>query len=140
MGYRSQVRIITTKKGFEELKKFHDNYLKQFEISEFEEYSLLDDLSIKEDSKDSVYFGWNGIKWYGYKGIDAIMYGLKHLQTNDFSYRFSRIGEDYADYDEKYYDSEREEEQGLYFPYFVREFDDEYVIEQMNCYDKELGM
>ena len=29
MGYRSDVRILTTKKGFKELKKFTDNYLKE---------------------------------------------------------------------------------------------------------------
>ena len=29
MGYRSDVRIITSKKGFKELRKFTDNYLKE---------------------------------------------------------------------------------------------------------------
>ena len=28
MGYRSDVRIMTTKKGFNELKKYTDKYLK----------------------------------------------------------------------------------------------------------------
>ena len=39
MGYRSQVRMITTKKGFEELKKFNDKYLSNNKnINGFEEY------------------------------------------------------------------------------------------------------
>ena len=29
MGYRSDVRIMTSRKGFDELKKFTDKYLKQ---------------------------------------------------------------------------------------------------------------
>ena len=29
MGYRSDVRIMTSKKGFDELRKFTDQYLKE---------------------------------------------------------------------------------------------------------------
>ena len=134
MGYRSQVRMITTKKGFEELKKFNDKYLSNNKnINGFEEYNLMDNLNIKEEDNNSVYFGWDWVKWYegSYKGVDAIMEGLNHLEEKDLSYRFSRLGEDYDDYEEHYHDSEKEEEQGLEYPYVIRDFDDDEMIQDL---------
>ena len=63
------------------------------------------------------------------------MDGLDHLKENEYSYRYARIGENYDDYDEHYYESEKEEEQDLEFPTVIREFDDDYVstnIEKCN--------
>ena len=120
MGYRSDVRIITTKRGYDELRKFTDKYAK--------------------------YIGWNSIKWYEYGGSDyedvnAIMEGLQHLKEQDLSYRYARIGESYDDYDEHYYESENEEEQDLEYPSMERYFDDEYVIDNMKSVEeKENGI
>ena len=47
------------------------------------------------------------------------------------SFRFARIGESYDDYEEDSYESENEEEQDLEYPSMNREFDDSYVIEEM---------
>ncbi len=144
MGYRSQVRLITTKKGFEELKSFNDKYLQDHKgINGFEEYNLMDELTLKEEDNHSVYFGWDWVKWYegSYKSVDAIMNGLNHLRDKDMSFRFSRLGEDYDDYEEQYHDSEKEEEQGLEFPYVIRDFDDSEMIDNLQknvVVDKEL--
>ena len=54
MGYRSDVRIMTTKKGFNELRKFTDKYLKD---KNFTYGNLLDDLEINEETKYAKYFG-----------------------------------------------------------------------------------
>lgn len=131
MGYRSDVRIMTSKKGFNELKKFVNNYLKKDNEGY---YDLLEHLNIKEENDYACYFGWNWIKWYegSYKDVDAIIEGLEHLREKDFSFRFSRIGESYDDYEEDYHDSEKEEEQDLEFPSMLREFDDDYVIDNMH--------
>ena len=59
------------------------------------------------------------------------MEGLQHLKEKDFSYRYARIGESYDDYDEHYYESEKEEEQDLEYPSMERYFDDDYVIDNM---------
>ena len=134
MGYTSDVRIVTSKKGFKELKKYVDNYLK-----DKNEYNLLDNIQYKTDNKYSCYFGWDYVKWYeeSYDSVIAIMDGLDHLRENNYSYRYSRIGENYDDYDEHYFESEIEDEQDLEFPSLIRAFDDYYVISNMINADKE---
>lgn len=131
MGYRSDVRIITSKKGFKELNKYVKNYLSKIKESD---YNLMDDLYFKVENKYSCYFGWNWVKWYenSYPSVDAVMSGLQHLREKDLSFRYSRIGEDYDDYESDYHESEKEEEQDLDYPSMLREFDDDYVIDIMN--------
>ena len=135
MGYRSDVRIVTSKKGFKELTKFVNDYMK-----DKNEYNLLYNIQNKTDNKYSCYFGWDYFKWYqeSYDGVIAIMKGLEHLKDNNYSYRYSRIGENYDDYDEHYFESDIEEEQDLEYPSFIRGFDDDYVIENMKKVDKEM--
>lgn len=129
MGYRSEVRIMTTKKGFKELNKYVKNYLSNLE---HDDYNLLDNLKFKAENDYAVYFGQSWIKWYGsYQSVEAIESGLNHLKDNEMSYRFARIGENYDDYEEYSYESENEEEQDLEYPSVIREFDDSYVIEEM---------
>ena len=60
------------------------------------------------------------------------MTGLDYLKENDYSYRYSRIGENYDDYDEEYYESNSEEEQDLTYPSIIREFDDDYVFDELD--------
>ena len=139
MGYRSDVRIITTKRGYDELRKFTDKYLKD---KKFTYGNLLDQLDLNNETKYAKYIGWNSIKWYEYGGSDyedvnAIMEGLKHLKEQDLSYRYARIGESYDDYDEHYYESENEEEQDLEYPSMERYFDDEYVIDNMKSVEEK---
>lgn len=131
MGYRSDVRIITSKKGFEELNKYVKNYLSKTTESN---YNLMDDLKFKVENKYSCYFGWNWVKWYenSYPSVDAVMSGLEHLREKDLSFRYSRIGENYDDYETDYHESEKEEEQDFEYPSMLREFDDYYVIDMMN--------
>lgn len=130
MGYRSDVRIITTKKGFDELNNYVKKYLK--EKGDYD-YNLLDNLKFKAENDYAVYFGWNYLKWYeGYDSVDAIVDGLNHLKENNMSYRFARLGENYDDYEEESFESDLEEEQDLDYPSMLREFDDSYVIEEMN--------
>lgn len=126
MGYRSDIRIVTSKDGFEKLKEFVTNYLKEHN----EDYNLLEKCDIKQEGKNQYYFGWNYVKWYeyDYTEVDAIMEGLNHLGENEYSYRYMRIGEDREDYDEQFYDADRESEPDLEYPNLIREFDDEYVL------------
>ena len=79
MAYRSDVRIIVSKNGYEELKKYVDNNLPVEE----KKYNLLENTDLKLFKDDQVLLGWNSVKWYEYsdfKEVDSIMNGLKDLQ------------------------------------------------------------
>lgn len=127
MGYKSDVRIIASKNGFEELKKFVENYLKNHK----EDYNLLNKCDVKKEGKEQCYFGWDYVKWYenNFDDVDAIMKGLEYLKENNYSYRYMRIGEDKEDYDDYNYDSNRKDEPCLQYPTIFRQFDDSYVID-----------
>lgn len=135
MGYRSDVRIVTSKKGFDELKRITDKIIKD---KKFEYGNLMDNCKIIYDNGFSKYFGWDSIKWYdgieGYEDVDAIIEGLEKLEEKDYSYRFARLGEELDDYEESSYESEREEEQDLEYPSLLRQFDDNYTIKCMMEY------
>jgi hypothetical protein len=130
MGYRSDVRIITSKKGFKELEKYVTKYLKGND-----DYNLLHQLDIDNSNDYERYFGWNSVKWYensdGFEDVDAVMNGLQDLEEKDLSYRYARIGESYDDYEEKSYESDNEKEQDLDYPYMNREFADEDLAQQL---------
>lgn len=129
MGYRSDIRIITSKDGFEKLKEFIKEYLKDNK----EDYNLLEECDIKEEGKEQCYFGWNYVKWYehSYPEVIAIMEGLNHLGENEYSYRYMRIGESYDDIEEQSYDGKKDENIYLEYPNMLREFDDNYIIESI---------
>lgn len=132
LGYRSDVRIITSKKGYDELKKYVDTYLKKRDIS----YNLLDDCDVFKYNDKECYFGWNSVKWYdhseGYEDVTAIEEGIEHLEEKDFSYRMSILGEDYDDYEERYHNGK--EKNYLSDVPFCRYFDDEEIN---YCSEKE---
>ena len=135
MGYKSDVRIITTKKGYEVLKKYTDEYL---QIKEKKQDNLLNDCSVYNETKALKYFGWDDIKWYedDRSVVSAIMEGLNHLKNNDFSYRYSRYGEDYDDYDELSHESYKKEKIGLPYISLKRSFDDDCVLNGMKVNEK----
>lgn len=126
MGYRSDVRIITSKEGYEKLNEFVEQYLKDTEAD-----NLLKDCDIENIGKEQCYFGWNNVKWYenDFKDVDAIMEGLNHLGENEYSYRYMRIGESYEDIDEQFFDGQKENDKDMYLEHLsmIREFDDEYI-------------
>ena len=126
MGYRSDVRIITSKKGYEKLQKHVEKYLKDKK----EDYNLLENSDLRYVSSKGVLIGWNSIKWYewsDYAEVDSIMDGLNKLKDDDYSYRYARIGESYDDIDEEYFDSESREEDYLPYIDILREFGDDYM-------------
>lgn len=126
MGYRSDVRIITSKEGFEKLKEFVAEYLKEHN----EDYNLLEECDIKKEGKNQCYLGWDSIKWYedSFDDVDAIMNGLRSLSENEYSFRYMRIGENYDDIEEECFDGEKDNGFDVEYPNMIREFDDEYVV------------
>lgn len=114
MGYRSDVRIIMSKNGFEELKKQVNEHISNYKklnvtkgaIRDMYDFNLLNHLDVHKqaiDDKNKIYFGWNALKWYdGYEDVDAIMDSLDKLKEKGYGYSYARIGEDFTDYEERY--------------------------------------
>ena len=136
MGYRSDVRIVTSKKGYDILKKYVNDYLKN---NGDQELNLLNKCYINKKTDNECYFGWNYINWNENRhfSVDSIVNGLQYLKENNYSYRYARIGEDCTDYEEDAFDSELEDEPDLEYPVLIREFDDNYVTNIMEKCNKE---
>lgn len=131
MAYRSDVRLIVTKKGYDKLSKFVQKKVK--DIS----YNLIENCDYKTVHPNVVCMGWDSIKWYEYsdfEDVNAIMDGISFLKNNDYSVHYARIGENYDDYDEYNYDSEKDELD--IYPVMLRQFDDDYVEEQLKKNDE----
>ena len=127
MGYRSDVRIIVSKKGYKELKKFVDEDAKKYATPDYD-HNLLNNLDVKIENDHEVLIGWNYIKWYQpnadwYQDVGCIERGLDHLNELGYSTHFARIGEDYGDIDEFNNECWLDEYE-LDYPYIVRCFDD----------------
>lgn len=125
MAYKSDVRIVTSKKGYNELINYIQKYYKKNNIPIEHQFVLINNLKINYENKFQKYFGWNNIRWYGYPDVEAIEKGLEYLKEKDYSYRFARMGDDSTDYEEHYHESTREKEKGLEFPTMERYFDDD---------------
>lgn len=104
MGYRSDIRIRTTKEGYEVMKKFVGNYIKEKELKGTD-WNLLEHAEITE-AEDSITLDWSDLKWYegidGYEDVDAIMDSLDELDEKDIDYQYIRIGEEIDDIDERW--------------------------------------
>ena len=104
MGYRSDVRIRTTKEGYEVMKKFVENYIKEKDLKGTD-WNLLEHAEITE-AEDSITLDWTDLKWYeginGYEDVDAIMNSLYELSEKDIDYQYMRIGEEDDDIEEKW--------------------------------------
>lgn len=106
MGYRSDVRIRTTKEGYEVMKSFVEKYIKE-NIKEDElkgyDYNLLNSAEITE-AEDSITLDWIYLKWYDgiFKEVDAVMNSLDILSDKNIDYQYMRIGEEIDDIDERW--------------------------------------
>lgn len=108
MGYRSDVRIRTTKEGYELMKITVENYIEGRVPEEKRngyDYNLLKAAAITEGS-DCVTLDWSCLKWYegiqGFEDVDAIMKSLDELSDKDIDYQYMRIGEENDDIDERW--------------------------------------
>ena len=106
MEYRSDVRIRTTKEGYEVMKNFVEKYIKEnvSEDAQGLDWNLLNSAEITETG-NSITLDWENIKWYngidGYQDVDAIMKSLDELSDKDIDYQYMRIGEEEDDIVEK---------------------------------------
>lgn len=93
MGYRSNVRIVVSKEGYEFLKKYVAEESKENECVD-----LLDFATIKPYEINDVSITWNYIKWHiCFTEVSIVETGLGYMEKENLSYGFCRIGEDETD-------------------------------------------
>lgn len=96
MGYRSEVRIATTKEGYDLMCDFVDAHTKEGEAQ-----LIGRDVKpeIFEKHGGDVAFGWKCIKWYEEECVDVknIVDALDALGCDEVPYRLVRVGEDWDD-------------------------------------------
>ena len=138
MGYRSDVRIVVSRNGYKQFKKYVEEHINKYKlnlspdsisaISNYD-YNLLNSLDVSKISPDKkeVYFGWDSLKWYdGYEEVDAIMDNLNRLEENGYGYGYARLGEDVEDYEELYSESSTKDGiEDIYVPSISRYFSDD---------------
>ena len=98
MGYRSEVKIATTREGYDALLEIMD--LKNESVSV--EYPLIGS-DVKpgylEEEGGTVVFGWDAVKWYDglFREVDDVVEALAEIATKGHPYEFCRIGESWGD-------------------------------------------
>lgn len=97
MGYRSDIKLITTKEGWEEL----DKAVSEAEPEQKYRITSLATVSTKKcaaNNKEYVLVEWIQIKWYlTSPQIRAFMQALYTLANKNIMFKFIRVGEDYED-------------------------------------------
>lgn len=97
MGYRSEVKLITTKEGWKKIEQA----VKQASPDNYE-YLLADEYVCLIRNGEYVLYEVSDIKWYdtppyGFPEIIAFKQALYNLDEDDIPYEFMRVGEDYTD-------------------------------------------
>ena len=100
MGYYSNVRAITTKKGYERfLELIYDD--DRWFIDNYPGFS-------RTEYDDTVLFGWNDVKWYEeYSEVDAVMGALEIIASDGHPFEYLRIGEELDDIEVREHDPDK---------------------------------
>ncbi len=98
MGYRNEVKIATTREGYDALLEIMDLKSKSGNV----EYPLIGsdiEPGYFEEEGGSVVFGWDSIKWYDglYRSVDDVILALDEIGAKEHPYEFCRIGESWDD-------------------------------------------
>lgn len=123
MGYCSDIRIVIKKKDYPKFSKYVEDYIAEKQA----QYNLMEHIDVKEEGTQTIYIGWNYLKWYEeYPEVQAVYEAFNKFRDEGLSFTFARIGEDYADYEEdnNNYD--------LPFPQLTRCFDDTQITAELD--------
>lgn len=98
MGYRSEVKIATTRAGYDALLTIMDLKNRSGDV----EYPLIGsdiDPGYFEEEGGCVVFGWDSIKWYDglYRSVDDVILALDEISAKEHPFEFCRIGESWDD-------------------------------------------
>ena len=93
MGYYSDVRFNTTKKGYEKFKALLS------EDTKLCLFGYTDRPWVYDEYEDEVIFGWDTVKWYDeFSEVKDVMRAYREV-SDDAPFEYVRIGEDRDDYE-----------------------------------------
>lgn len=92
MGYYSDVKLITTKKGWERIKR----EVKQASPDDWENV-VGSEFTIPIVNGKYILLEHHSIKWYSDNRVEAIMRELKRFDAEHIPYQFMRVGEHWDD-------------------------------------------
>ena len=97
MGYRSDVRIATTRKGYDLMCEHVD--LASKGVDGYPLMSTNREPDFFDEENGCVAFGWDSIKWDNgyYRGVTNVDDALRKLAEAGIPYEFCRVGEEYED-------------------------------------------
>lgn len=100
MGYRSEVKVITTKEGWEKLDRAVRKASGITPENENDKFWLTDKTHFTNDG-NYIIGEWDDYKWYqeSFEDVAAFMETLIKLTDDHIPYEFLRIGEDWEDAD-----------------------------------------
>lgn len=95
MSYRSDVKLITTREGWERIRK------EVRKLGVDEKYSLVSGVGEPICAGKYVLAEWDSVKWYEGRDeeVDAIMRELRKFDVEHIPYQYLRVGEDWGDND-----------------------------------------
>ena len=125
MGYYSDVRIVVSNEGFKKLSEYVNGHTNDI--------NLLNNCDVFIKGNNEICIGWNFFKWWNeFPEVKTVMEGLEILESEDYSYRFSRLGGDAIE--EFGYDSKNKERDNcLSYPNIEKYFNDEEISLEMGA-------
>ena len=97
MGYRSEVKIVTTREGYDQMCERVDTLSEGLGTSPLMGSCRKPDFF--EESDGCVVFGWDYIKWYEglFADVSNVADALSEIDECGLPYEFCRIGESWDD-------------------------------------------
>ncbi|MBP3800438.1 MAG: hypothetical protein J6I85_00145 [Clostridia bacterium] len=125
--YRTDIRLVVKKEGFEVLKE-----LCKAEKNEFLN-DLMDEKNIKNKIADIVYLGWNNAN---YTMVEFIKDSLYKLEDDDISYNIAIRGENNDDVEIYGNIAEKDIGKKIPEPYIERSFNEDEIKQEIEEYAK----
>ena len=104
MGYRSEVRVMTTPDGFKKMQDIAWKLAEEKNLDDdvvlFPKYEQSPDecFDYCDIQNDYMCFGLDWVKWYdGYQDVSLFMETLEVANQNGISWQFIRVGEEFDD-------------------------------------------
>ena len=97
MGYRSDVRIATTRDGYDRMCRFVDAASK--DRKSYQLMGMRRQPEFYDEHDGCTVFGWDSIKWYegSLPDVTVVCNALGELDKAEVPYEFCRVGESYDD-------------------------------------------